>query len=245
MARLACGAEARGGRPVHFGGRSWPKLSRGGSWGPPRVPARCPKIGPGLGCLTPRLRAPLSPKAVRLRHHSEAPKEVGTPRKAPRCVPGSASFVGPAHLGGPDPLWVYKPRPSHLRPCESGGGGPGRHQDRGRSAVPPGRSLPPRWPRPYSSTRTWRPSTRRRRTPRGAPGWAPEAPGRRFCTAHGRYVEAAEYLEQAISVRQTLLGDDHEAEHGLAACGAQEFLRSIESYAGSQVQTLGTRSSCA
>lgn len=40
-----------------------------------------------------------------------------------------------------------------------------------------------------------------------------------FCYAYARFVEAAENLEQAISVRQQLLGDDHE-----------EFLRSIESY---------------
>ncbi|CAK9069961.1 unnamed protein product [Durusdinium trenchii] len=43
-----------------------------------------------------------------------------------------------------------------------------------------------------------------------------------FCSAHERFVEAAENLEQAISIRQQLLGDDHE-----------EFLRSIESYVAS------------
>ncbi|CAJ1443148.1 unnamed protein product [Effrenium voratum] len=40
-----------------------------------------------------------------------------------------------------------------------------------------------------------------------------------FCSTHERFVEAAEHLEQAISIRQQLLGDEH-----------QEFLTSIEHY---------------
>ena len=107
-----------------------------------------PKIGT-LGCLTPRLLGP-SPKAVRLRHHSEVPKEELLPLSA---LP---IWVGPAIL-----------EELHLEDLVAADGEDVASIQEAEADAS-------------------------------------------FCAAHGRYVEAAEYLEQAISVRQTLLGDDHE-----------------------------------